>query len=121
MARMVECDSTVDIQPAKRRTFVFVPARRSPCAGHSAIQPRDRLDPILVRGEVSMTEAMSSRANDVPRTPQLTLEQWRTPPATSLVRDAGGALAMVMWRLLEWADRRANGQVGRGRLGHGGR
>src|SRR3954453_22365919 len=27
MARMVEGDSTVDIQPAKRPTFVFVPAR----------------------------------------------------------------------------------------------
>jgi hypothetical protein len=121
MARMVECDSTVDIQPAKRRTFRVRTRPTEPVRWSFGISASGPLGPILVRGEVSMTEAMSSRANDVPRTPQLALERWRTPPATSLVRDAGGALAMVVWRLLEWADRRANGQVGRGRLGHGGR
>jgi len=68
-----------------------------------------------------MTRTMSSSANDVPHLAQRNIERWCTPPATSLVSDAGSALAIVMWRLLEWADRRANGQVGRGRLGRGGR
>jgi hypothetical protein len=68
-----------------------------------------------------MTRTMSSHANDVPHLAQRTIERWRTPPVTSLASDAGGALAIVVWRLLEWADRRANGQVGRGRLGRGGR
>jgi hypothetical protein len=121
MARMVQGDSTVDLQPAKRRTFVSVPARRSPCAGRSAIQLRDRLDSILARGEMSMTRTMASGANDVPHLAQHDIERWRTPAATSLVGDAGSAVAMVVWRLLKWADRRANGQIRRGRLGRGDR
>jgi hypothetical protein len=68
-----------------------------------------------------MTRTLSNCANDVPHLAQRNIERWRTPPATSLVSDAGSALATVVWRLLKWADRRANGQVGRGRLGPGGR
>ena len=68
-----------------------------------------------------MTRTLSNCANDVPHVAQRNIGRWRTPPATSLVGDAGSALATVVWRLLEWADRRANGQVGRGRLGRGGR
>jgi hypothetical protein len=68
-----------------------------------------------------MTRTMSSCANDVPLLAQRNIERWHTPPATSLVGDAGSALATVVWQLLKWADRRANGQVRRGRLGHGDR
>jgi hypothetical protein len=68
-----------------------------------------------------MTRTMSSGANDVPHLAQGDIERWCTPAATSLVGDAGSALAMVVWQLLEWADRRANGQVRRGRPGRGDR
>lgn len=68
-----------------------------------------------------MKRTMSSCANDVPLLAQRNIERWRTPPATSLVSDAGRALAMVAWQLLKWADRRANGQVRRGRPGRGDR